>query len=40
MIQPQHFQAIAKFHLGHFAESDGEHYVALEEYYESEGDLV
>ena len=32
IIQPQEYEPIARFCLGHFAEADGEHYVALDRY--------
>ena len=33
MIQPQEYEPITRFCLGHFAEGDGEHYVALDRYF-------
>ena len=33
MIQPQEYEPITRFCLGHFTEGDGEHYVALDRYF-------
>ena len=33
MIQPQEYEPITRFCLGHFSEGDGEHYVALDWYF-------
>ena len=33
MIQPQEYEPITRFCLGHFTESDGEHYVAWDWYF-------
>ena len=33
MIQPQEYEPITTFCLSHFAEGDGEHYVALDWYF-------
>ena len=33
MIQPQEYEPISRFCMGHFAEGDGEHYAALDWYF-------
>ena len=35
MIQPEEYEPITRFCLGHYAEGDGEHYVALDRYFVS-----